>query len=126
MSQSSGRDSADGTADVFTRRTITHRTVSRAQRPRKSVRGVGSSRASDMVSLPQSEACTVQALMDLALPRFVGLGDGPRKVHRYRLLHQRRQLQVVWIQVVKRTERGYRRHVLTWMDCHHRTMTQAQ
>ena len=31
MSQSSGRDSADGTADVSTRRTITHRTVSRAR-----------------------------------------------------------------------------------------------
>ena len=41
----------------------------------------GSSRASDTVSLPQSEAYTVQALMDLALPRFAGLGDGPRQVH---------------------------------------------
>ena len=28
-----------------------------------------------------SEASTVQALMDLALPRFAGLGDGPRQVH---------------------------------------------
>ena len=31
--------------------------------------------------LPPSEASTVQALMDLALPRFAGLGDGPRQVH---------------------------------------------
>ena len=28
---------------------------------------------------PPSEASTVQALMDLALPRFAGLGDGPRQ-----------------------------------------------
>ena len=28
-----------------------------------------------------SEASTVQGLMDLALPRFAGLGDGPRHVH---------------------------------------------
>ena len=73
MSLSSGRDSADGTADVST--------VSRAQRPRKSVRGAGSSSASDSVSLPPAEAYTIQALMDLALPRFAGMGDGPRQVH---------------------------------------------
>ena len=35
--------------------------------------GARSSRALDMVSLPQSEAYTVQAMMDLALPRFAGL-----------------------------------------------------
>ena len=34
-----------------------------------------------MVSLPPAEAYTVQALMDLALPRFAGLGDEPRQVH---------------------------------------------
>ena len=68
MSQSSGQDSADGTTDVSPRRTVTRRTVSR-----KSVRGARSSRASDMVSLPQPEAYTVQAMMDLALPRFAGL-----------------------------------------------------
>ena len=82
MSQSSGRDSADGTADVSTRHTVTRRSVSRARRPRKSVQGAGSSRASETVSLPQSEAYTVQALMDLALPRFAVLGDGPRQVHK--------------------------------------------
>ena len=43
--------------------------------------GAGSSRASESVSLPQLEASTVQALMDYALPRFAGLGDGPRQVH---------------------------------------------
>ena len=45
------------------------------------MRGAGSSKASETVSLPQSEAYTVQALMDLALPRLAGLGDGPRQVH---------------------------------------------
>ena len=29
-----------------------------------------------------SEVQTIQALMELALPRFEGLGDGPRQVHR--------------------------------------------
>ena len=81
MSLSSGRDSADGSADVSSRHAVARRTVSRARRPRKPVRGAGSSCASDMVSLPPAEAYTVQALMDLALPRFAGLGDGPRQVH---------------------------------------------
>ena len=39
MSLSSSRESADGTADVSTRCTVARRTVSRAQRPRQSVRG---------------------------------------------------------------------------------------
>ena len=41
MSLSSVRDSAEGTADVSTQCTVTRQTVSRAQRPRKSVRGPG-------------------------------------------------------------------------------------
>ena len=43
--------------------------------------GGGSSRASESVPLPLSEASTVQTLINLALPRFAGLGDGPRQVH---------------------------------------------
>ena len=39
------------------------------------------SKRSELVGLPPSEASTVQALMDLALPRFAGLRDGPRQVH---------------------------------------------
>ena len=35
---------------------------------------------SDTVSLLPAEEYTVQALMELALPRFAGLGDGPRQV----------------------------------------------
>ena len=60
---------------------VARRTVSRAQRPRQSVRGAGYSSASDTVSLPPAEAYTIQTLMDLALPRFAGLGDGPRQLH---------------------------------------------
>ena len=44
--------------------------------------GGGSSKASESVRLPRSEATTVQALMDLAIPRFAGLGDGPRQIHK--------------------------------------------
>ena len=44
--------------------------------------GGGSSRTMGSVRPHRSEATTVQALMDLALPRFEGLGDGPRQVHR--------------------------------------------
>ena len=42
----------------------------------------GDSLATGPVRPHRSEANTIQALMDLALPRFEGLGDGPRQVHR--------------------------------------------
>ena len=42
----------------------------------------GSSRTTGSVRPHCSEANNVQALMDLALPRFEGLGDGPRQAHR--------------------------------------------
>ena len=80
MSLSSGRDSVDGSADASSRHAVARRTVSRGRRPRNPVRGAASC-ASDIVSLPSAEAYTVQALMDLVLPRFAGLGDGPRQVH---------------------------------------------
>ena len=115
MSQSSGRDSADGTADVSTRCTVTRRTVCRAQRPRKSVRGARSSRASDTVSLPQSEAHTVQSLMDLTLPRFVGLGYGPRQVHEPWAISADSPASPATSHLDTSGEED-RRHVLTWMD----------
>ena len=43
--------------------------------------GGDSSKRSELVGLPLLEASTVQALMDLALPRFAGLGDVPQQVH---------------------------------------------
>ena len=82
MSMSSGQDSADGMADVPSRPAVSRQSVFRARRPRKSKGGGGdSSKRSESVCLPPSEASTVQTLMDLALPRFAGLGDGPRQVH---------------------------------------------
>ena len=41
-----------------------------------------SSVATGPVRPHRSEVNTIQALMDLALPRFEGLGDGPLQVHR--------------------------------------------
>ena len=41
---------------------------------------------------------------------------------RCRRIRQRGRLQVVWTLVVKRTEWGCRRRVLTWMSCPHPTM----
>ena len=56
--------------------------------------GAGSSGASDMVSLPQSEAYTVQALMDALWGWETGLVKYMSR-GRYRLLRQRCRLQVV-------------------------------
>ena len=82
MSRTSLRDTEDRTADVSPRPKVTCRSVSRARRPHRPVRGAGSSRTTGSVCPHRSEANTVQALMDLALPRFEGLGNGPRQVHR--------------------------------------------
>ena len=55
---------------------------SRARRPRQPKGGgANSSMRLEPGCLLPSEASTVQALMDLALPRFAGLGNGPRQVH---------------------------------------------
>ena len=81
MSLSSVRDSTDSLADVSTGHTVTRRRGSRGQRRHTSLRGAGSSGDTDMVFLPPAEASTVQALMDLSLPRFAGSGVGPQQVH---------------------------------------------
>ena len=59
MSRTSLRDIEDRTADVSPRPKVTRLSVTH-----------------------RSEATTVQTLMDLALPRFDGLGDGSRQVHK--------------------------------------------
>ena len=73
--------STDGSADVTTGHTVTERRGSRGQRRRTSLRGAGSSGDTDIVILPPAEAYTVQALMDLSLPRFAGSAVGPQQVH---------------------------------------------
>ena len=71
----------DSPASVQPRSTVGHRTVSRSGRPRR-LKGVTNSAGGPASScrLP-AEMSSVQALMDLALPRFAGLTDGPRQVH---------------------------------------------
>ena len=80
MSRTSIQDTEDKTPDVSSRPQVTRRSVSRARRPTRPV--AGSSLATRPGCPHRSEANTIQALMDLALPRFEGLGDGPRQVHR--------------------------------------------
>ena len=82
MLRTSIRDTEDKTPDVSSRPKVTRRSVSRARRPTRPVVVAGSSLAKRPVRPHRSEANTIQALMDLALPRFEGLGDGPRQVHR--------------------------------------------
>ena len=81
MSRTSIRDTEDKTPDVSSRPKVTRRSVSRARRPTRPVAVTGSSLAMGPVRPHRSEANTIQALMDLALPRFEGLGDRPRQVH---------------------------------------------
>ena len=71
----------DSPASVPSRSAVGHRTVSRSRRPRR-LKGVSNSAGGPESScrLP-AEMSSVQALMDLALPRFAGLADGPRQVH---------------------------------------------
>ena len=71
-------DSPESVRPIFT---VGHRTDSRSRRPRR-LKGVTNS-----AGVPESSCClpaemsSVQALMDLALPRFAGLADVPRQVH---------------------------------------------
>ena len=68
-------------AGVSSRSAVGHRTVSRSRRSRR-LKGI----ADSSVRLgsechPPGEVSSVQALMDLLIPRFVGLGDRPRQFH---------------------------------------------
>ena len=71
----------DSPASVQPRSAVGHRTVSRSRRPRR-LKGV-----THAAGVPESscrlpaEMSSVQALMDLVLPRFAGLADGPHQVH---------------------------------------------
>ena len=73
----------DSPVSVPSRPVVSHRSVSRTQRSRR-LKGAGggdSSMRSKSGCRPPSEASTVHGLMDLALPRFAGMGDGPHQVH---------------------------------------------
>ena len=73
--------STDSPASVPSRSAVGHWTVSRSRRPRR-LKGVTvSSVRLESGCRPPAEVSSVQALMDLSLPRFSGLGDGSRQVH---------------------------------------------
>ena len=72
----------DRTPDISNRPKVYRRSVSRTRRPTRPMVLDGSSVASGPVRPHCSEVHTIQALMDLALPRFEGLGNGPQQVHR--------------------------------------------
>ena len=74
ISRTSLRDMGDRTPDVSSRPKITRRSISRARGPTRPVTEAGSSLTTGPVRPHRSEANTIQALMDLALPRFEGLG----------------------------------------------------
>ena len=76
------RDTEYKTPDVSSRPKVTCQSVSRARRPTRPVAVAGSLMATGSVRPHHSEVNTIQALMDLALTRFEGLGDRPRQVHR--------------------------------------------
>ena len=73
--------STDSPASGLPRSTAGHRTVSRSRRPHR-LKGVANSAGGpdSRCRLP-AEMTFVQALMDLVLPRFAGMADGPRQVH---------------------------------------------
>ena len=71
----------DSPASVQPRFTVGHRTVSRSRRPRRLKGATNSAGGMESSCRLPAEMSSVQALMNLALPRFAGLADGPRQVH---------------------------------------------
>ena len=71
----------DSPVSVPSRSAVGHRTVSRARRPRRLKGVTNSSGGPESVCHLPIEMSSVQALMDLSLPRFAGLTDGPRQFH---------------------------------------------
>ena len=71
----------DSPASVSSRSAVGHRTVSRSRRPRRLKGVTDSSGRPELGCRLQAVVSSVQALMDLSLPQFAGLGDGPRLIH---------------------------------------------
>ena len=71
----------DSPASVPSRSAVGHRTVSRTRWPRRLKGVTDSSGGPESVCRIPMEMSSVQALMDLSLPRFVGLTDEPRQIH---------------------------------------------
>ena len=73
--------STDTPASAPSRSAVSHRTVSRTRRPRRQKGVTDSSGGPESVCRIPMEMFSVQALMDLSLPRFAGLTDGLRQIH---------------------------------------------
>ena len=68
-------------ASLSSRSAVGHRTVSQSRRSRR-LKGIADSSVwPESECHPPAEISSVQALMDLSIPRIVGLGDGPRQFH---------------------------------------------
>ena len=76
MSRTSLLNAEDRTPDVSSRPKVSRRSISRA-RSTKSAAVACSSRVAGTVCPHRSEGNTIHALMELALPKFDGLGDRP-------------------------------------------------
>ena len=84
MSQTSTRRREDKSPDVSSRSMVFRRSVSRSRGSTKSEAAAAaySSKGAGMVRSHRSEGDTIQALMELALPRFGGLGNRSAPVHK--------------------------------------------
>ena len=82
MTRTSLRDTEDRTPDVSSRSRVSRRSGSQVRRSTKPAAVACSSMATGTVRPHRSEGSTIQALMDLALPQFVDLGDRPMQPHR--------------------------------------------
>ena len=72
--------STDNPASGHLRSPVSHRIVSRPRRPRRLKGGASSAGGLESSGRPTAEMSSVQALMELALPRFA-MAEGPRQVH---------------------------------------------
>ena len=116
----------DSPASVQPRSEVGHRTVSRSQRPRRLKGVTHAARGPESSCRLPAEMSSVQALMDLALPRFAGIADGPSQVHPPWSVASDSpaspapaQLAVKRTHVVQWTRRRCRRRTSTWMRFRH-------
>ena len=72
--------STDSPAVTPPRAAVGHRSVSRGRRPRRLKGSVSTSQGFRLSEHPSTEMSSVQALMELALPRFT-MADGPQVKH---------------------------------------------
>ena len=116
--------STDSPASGQPRSPASHRTVSRSRRPRR-LKGVANSAGGPESSCRlTAEMSSMQALMDLALPRFAGMADGPRKIHPPWLRLTRRpqarsSRAEKRIPAVRWTRHRFRRCTSIWMRFRH-------